>query len=123
MGWEARIVDREKNIIYLKWIGFVKKEEVQEANQKLEQIFQELNADSFDFIVEMEDIMAFSKETQQEIVEQQKWVLSKGLRRSAVVVEKVTTKMQLKRTAESSNNDKEIFFDSFEEALEYLRNN
>ena len=120
--WEVKIVDRNKKIIGLKWSGNVKKEEVAEANQQLEKCINELQADSFDLIVEMDNMMAFSKETQQEIVEQQKWVIGKGMKRAAVVVDKATTKMQLRRTSKESNNTNEHFFSSYEDALSFLQN-
>jgi len=120
--WEVKIVDRNKKIIGLKWSGNVKKEEVAEANQQLEKCINELQADSFDLIVEMDNMMAFSKETQQEIVEQQKWVIGKGMKRAAVVVDKATTKMQLRRTSKESNNANEHFFSSYEDALSFLQN-
>lgn len=121
--WEVKLIDKKNKIIGLKWSGHVKKEEVAEANGKIAQLIKALNTDSFDMLIEMDNFMAFPKETQPEIVKQQKWVIEQGMKRAAVVVNKVTTKMQLKRTSESSQNTNEHFFTSYEEALSFLKNN
>lgn len=46
--WDVKMIDKEQRILGLKWSGHVKKEEVSQANEKLEQLINELNADSFD---------------------------------------------------------------------------
>ncbi|ENH98051.1 hypothetical protein J416_02369 [Gracilibacillus halophilus YIM-C55.5] len=121
--WEATIIDKKKKIVGLKWSGNVKKEEVHQANEKLEQLIHQLNTSSFNLLVELENLMAFSKETQAEIVEQQKWILEKGMNQAAVIADKATTKMQLKRTAKTSNHQNEHHFDNYDEALAFLQNN
>lgn len=119
--WDVKMIDKEQRILGLKWSGHVKKEEVSQANEKLEQLINELNADSFDLLIEMDNIIAFPKDTQKEIVEQQKWVISKGMKRAAVVVENTLTRMQLKRTSQASQNTNEHFFANYEEALAFLK--
>lgn len=119
--WDAKIIDKSNQILGLKWSGHVKKEEVAQANEKLEQLIKELNSTSFDVIVEMENLMAFPKDTQQEIVKQQKWIISKGMNRAAVVVDRATTKMQLKRTSQESDNKNESHFSSIDEAIQFLK--
>lgn len=120
--WEVKMIDKSNNIIGLKWSGHVKKEEVDQANEKIEQLINELNSESFDMLIEMENLLAFPKNTQEKIIEQQKWVIKKGMRRAAVVVDKATTRMQLKNTSKESNNTNEHFFANYEEALAFLKN-
>ncbi|PSL40838.1 SpoIIAA-like protein [Salsuginibacillus halophilus] len=120
--WDAGVWDKENNILSIKWSGRVTPDEVAAANEKLQQILQDLAPKSFDVVVEMENLMAFSPETQEAIVEHQRWLLEEGMRYAAVVVDKATAKMQLKRTAKESGHSNEFHFDTIDEAIEFLKN-
>ena len=69
----------------------------------------------------MENIIAFPKETQEKVVEHQKWLLKNGMKRAAVVNNSATAKMQLERTAKESEHKNAFHFSSFEEALKFLQ--
>jgi hypothetical protein len=110
-----------KGIIYLKWSGNVSLEEVSQATNKLEQLITELSVKQFDFLVDLSEFNLFKPETQPLVVEQQKMVVSRGLKRSAVVLKGAILKAQLGRTArESDNSSHEFHFDNYDEALAFL---
>ncbi|MCT2537798.1 STAS/SEC14 domain-containing protein [Aquibacillus koreensis] len=115
-----KVIDKTKNILGIEWSGKVSVEDVEQANQKIENTLSELSWTSFDVLVDMRDITVLVPETQQELVKHQAWAIEKGMNRAAVVVSSAIAKLQLRRTAKESSHDNEHHFTSTEEALEFL---
>lgn len=119
--WQVSIIDREQPIIELVWAGKVEPHEVPEANEQIEQCLRTLGGVPFDMLVDTTKLISFPPETQQLIVEQQKWVISKGLRRSAVVTPSAVVNVALDMTRKKSGHTEEFKFGSREEALAFLK--
>lgn len=119
--WQVSIIDSEQPIIELVWSGKVEPHEVPEANKQIEQCLRSLGNRPFDMLVDTSKLISFPPETQRQIVEQQKWVLSKGLRRSAVVTPNTVVNMALDVTRKKSGHTEEFKFGSREEALAFLK--
>lgn len=119
--WSVSILDRNHPIIELVWSGRVEASEVGQANEKLADCFRTLGGRPFDMLVDTSKLISFPADTQRLIVEQQKWVLSKGLRRSAVVIPNNVVKSALDMTRQKSGHTEEFKFVSREEALAFLK--
>lgn len=119
--WRVSILDPNHPIIELVWSGRVEPEEVGQANEKLAECFRVIGKKPFDMLVDTSGLITFPAETQRLIVEQQKWVLSMGLRRAAVVVPNSAVKMALDMTRAKSGHTEEYKFPSREEALAFLK--
>ncbi|WP_054636095.1 STAS/SEC14 domain-containing protein [Thalassobacillus sp. C254] len=118
--WNVRIEDREASILFIRWEGKVTPEDVKRVNNKVEEYLKELQASTFDVIVEM-NVVAWPSDTQQEVVKHQEWLLQKGMNRAAVIVNSAISKMQLKRTSSESSHTKEYHFGTFEEGMNFLK--
>lgn len=77
----------------------------------------------FDVIVDMRDVKVFSEESQEALVEHQKALKGFGMRRAAVIVGSQLTKMQLRRTSRQSEHPLESYWDTYQEALDFLYTN
>ncbi|MFC4321804.1 SpoIIAA family protein [Litchfieldia salsa] len=119
--YEIKVIDQSKSIIGLSWLGKVTPQDVLGVNEELNQLFTKLNINEFDLLVNMSEITVLFPETQKEIVKHQAWLLQKGMRRAAVVVNSSVAKLQLKRTAKESRHQGEFHFDTPEEALTFLK--
>lgn len=119
--WSARVLDRHHPIVELVWAGKVEGHEIPEANQELEKCIKTLGGRPFDMLVDTSKLIAFTPEARKGIVEQQKWVLSLGLRRSAVVTPNAVVNMALDMTRRESGHTEEYKFSTREEALAFLK--
>lgn len=119
--WSARVLDPHHPIVELVWAGKVEAHEVPEANKELEKCFKSLGGRPFDMLVDTSKLIAFTPEAQRAIVEQQKWVISLGLRRSAVVTPNNVVNMALDMTRRKSGLTEEYKFSTREEALAFLK--
>src|SRR5690606_484202 len=72
-------------------------------------------------LVDTSELKSFPPETQRLIVEQQKWVLSQGMRRSAVVTPGAVVNTALDMTRRQSGHTEEYKFSTREEALAFLK--
>ncbi len=119
--WSINILDRDHPIIELVWSGRVEPDEVGQANEKLAECIRIIGNKPFDMLVDTSGLIAFPAETQRLIVEQQKWVLSMGLRRAAVVVPNNAVKTALDMTRAKSGHTEEFKFHTREDALAFLK--
>jgi len=119
--WSVSIIDREQPIIELVWAGKVQPEEVPQANVKIAECIRELGNRPFDMLVDTSKLISFPAETQRLIVEQQKWVLSEGMRKSAVVTPNEVVNITLDVTRRKSGHSEEYKFRTREEAMAFLK--
>lgn len=119
--WSVSILDHNHPIIELVWSGRVEVDEVGQANEKLAECIRAVGKKPFDMLVDTSQLITFPPETQRLIVEQQKWVISMGLRKAAVVVPNNAVKTVLDMTRAKSGHTEEFKFASREEALAFLR--
>lgn len=118
----ARILDRTAGIIEIVWDPQAKPEDFDRVTREVQTFAQELGG-SFDVIVDMRTVKAFMPESQAKLVEQQKALTDCGMRRAAVIVASTIAKMQLKRTTRESLHTTETHWESYEEALTFLKTN
>ncbi|UOE94919.1 STAS/SEC14 domain-containing protein [Alkalihalobacillus sp. LMS39] len=119
--WNVQVEDRTKKIIAIQWSGKVTPEDIEAANTKLEKEITSLHTNEFDVIVDMVDVSVMIPESQKKLVDHQQWLLQKGMKRAAVIVNGTIAKLQLKRTARESSHQNEFHFETFEEALTFLK--
>lgn len=119
--WSVELIDPSKRIVELVWAGKIMPEEVEQANEKLVAIIDQFGGQPFDALVNMSDFISFPASTQRLIAEQQKLVIEKGMRRSAVVVPSSVVKAGLNMIAKKSGHDNEYHFENREEALAFLQ--
>lgn len=119
--WSVRILDPEHALLELVWSGKVQPEEVPQANEKLAECIEAIGGRPWDLLVDTSKLISFPPETQRLIVEQQKWVLSQGMRRSAVVTPGAVVNAALDMTRRKSGHTEEYKFSSREEALAFLK--
>lgn len=119
--WSVSILDRDRPIIELVWSGRVEASEFEEANKKIAECIQEVGANGFDMLVDTSKLVTFSPEAQRLVVEQQKWVISQGLRRSAVVTPGAVVNIALDMIRQKSGHAEEYKFPTREDALAFLK--
>lgn len=119
--WSVAIIDRDHPIIELVWAGKVQPEEVPQANEKIAECIRELGRRPFDMLVDTSKLISFPPETQRLIVEQQKWVISEGLGKAAVVTPNAVINIALDATRKKSGHTEEYKFPTREEALAFLK--
>ena len=86
----------------LQFQGFMQKDEM---NQWVQESERTLNADSrgsFNIFVDMRHLKPLDNDAQQEMQHGQKMYKNKGMKRSVVIVDSPTTKLQFKRIAKDS---------------------
>ncbi|MEC0092704.1 hypothetical protein [Paenibacillus macquariensis] len=118
----ATILDRTAKIIEIVWDPRAKPEDFDRVTKEVQTFSQELGG-SFDVIVDMRTVKAFMPESQGKLVEHQKALMDYGMKRAAVIVAGAIAKMQLKRTAKEALHSTESHWESYEEALLFLKNN
>ncbi|MFZ3590254.1 hypothetical protein ACOI1C_13555 [Bacillus sp. DJP31] len=118
--YEVKIVDQSKKIIGLKWVGPLEPEHVEQANKELEKLITSLRSSTFDLVVDMRESGVLKTETQKKLEEHQRWLLTKGMNRAAVVFKSAVVKLQLSRTARNSDHKNEFHFDNYDDALNFL---
>lgn len=119
--WRVELIDPEKRIVELVWAGKIQPEEVPQANEKLLEVIEQFNGQPFDALVDMSEFISFPASTQHLIAEQQRLVIEKGMRRSAVVVPSSVVKAGLNMIASKSGHSTEFHFETREEALTFLQ--
>lgn len=119
--WSVQLIDPARRIVELVWAGKIEPEEVPQANARLAEIIDGFNGQPFDALVDMSKFISFPASTQHLIVEQQKMVIEKGMRRSAVVVPSSVVKAGLNMLANRSGHATEYHFATREEALAFLQ--
>jgi len=116
----SRILDPNHKIIELVWTGKETPSDVDAENHLLKGWIDELGP-HFDLLVDMRSVVAWSQETKAAVVEHQKFLIERGLRRASVVVGSAIAKMQLNGVKKVSRNDREYQWLSYEEALAFLK--
>ncbi|MBO8140927.1 MAG: STAS/SEC14 domain-containing protein [Firmicutes bacterium] len=119
--WSVRILDRDHPIIELVWSGKVEPSEFEAANKKIAECIKEVWANGFDMLVDTSNLVSFGPEAQRLVVEQQKWVISQGLRRSAVVTPGAVVNITLDMIRSKSGHSEEYKFPTREQALAFLK--
>lgn len=114
---KLEIVDANKPIVSLKWIGVVDKKEALDVIPELLEVGKKLNR-KFYFLVDVSEMKL--NNANEEFVQHQKASLHM-IEKIAVVVNSSITKLQIKKMSEGSKNDKETLFNNYEEALEFLK--
>lgn len=114
---KLEILDRDKPIVYLKWIGVIEEKEALDIIPEIQSVHKELGKD-FYFMVDTSEMKIT---TAPEAFVKHQTVLLKNIYKVAVVFNKAVTKLQIRKIAEGSKNDKEVFFNNYEEAVEYLK--
>lgn len=115
----VRRLDSKEPIIEIIWDGMVSPEEVEQTNREIQHIAQQLDH-SFDVLVDMRNMKAFSQETKEKIVEHQKLLTQWGMRRASVAVGSAIAKMQLNRISKESEHQTEFQWETYDEALAFL---
>lgn len=118
----ANILDRTAGIIEIVWDAKANSQDFDRVTRDVQTFAQELGG-SFDVIVDMRTVKAFMPESQAKLVEHQKALTDFGMRRAAVIVAGTIAKMQLKRTTRESLHTTETHWESYEEALTFLKTN
>lgn len=116
--YEVKVLDQQKPIILLRWVGIVSKQEVLEANELLEVAFR-TTGEAY-FLVDVSELKVFASDTKDAIIDQQKRFLPM-MKAIASVMNKALVIKQLAETRREAGNDKEKPFTTFEEALAYLK--
>ncbi|GEM_PF-1204111 len=119
--WSAQIIDPKRRIIELVWAGKIQPDEVPQANAQLVELIDQFKGAPFDVLVDMSKFISFPPATQHLIAEQQRLVIEKGMRRSAVVVPSDVVKSGLQMIASKSGHGTEYHFATREEALAFLQ--
>lgn len=118
--WSVSMIDPKRRLLELVWAGRVEPEEVPQANEKLAEYIRTFNGQPWDLLVDTSKLVTFPPETLKLIVEQQKWVLSQGMRRSAVVTPSQVVNVTLDITRRKSGHEEEYKFSTREGALAFL---
>lgn len=116
----AKVLDKANNIIEIVWDQKAKPEDFDRITSEIEEFSKSMGG-KFDVIVDMRGVKAFSPESQAKLVEHQKAALTFGLQRAAVIVDGAISKIQLNRSARQSNHTTESHWNSYEEALAFLK--
>lgn len=116
----VQILDRQHRIIEIVWKGIVSPEEVLEKNRLIEGYAKELGS-KFSVLVDMRDLKAFPQDTKLELVKHQQLIASWGMTRASVAVGSAIAKMQLNRVAKESGHQTEFQWETYEEALQFLK--
>lgn len=119
---DAKVLDPSHPIIELVWSGRVGPEDVDRINQKLSECLQEIGNKPFDHLVDSTQIITISPDGQKAIVEHQKWLLEKGMKRAAVITPNAVINSALDMIRSRSEHEHEYKFSSREEALQFLKN-
>lgn len=119
--WSVQLIDPERRILELVWAGKIEPDEVPQANAKLLEIIEQFNGQPFDALVDMSKFISFPAATQHLIAEQQRLVVQKGMRRSAVVVPSSVVQAGLNMIAKKSGLVEEYHFTNRDEALAFLQ--
>ncbi|MDG5786756.1 hypothetical protein QA612_04575 [Evansella sp. AB-P1] len=117
---DVKLLDKEKKILLIKWIGMVEPNEILEANTKLKESIESFSSPGFDLLVDMTNVKVMKQDTRDELVKHQQMLLTLGMNRAAVVVQGALAKMQLNRTTRESKHEREFHFDTYEQAYKYL---
>lgn len=115
--YKVTILDYDKPIVYLKWSGVVSKQEALDVIPDLKDAAKKVGK-KFYFIVDASELKL--NKAEDEFAKHQKETLPYMLK-VLVVVDSSITKLQIRQMAKKSNNDKELFFKTYEEALEYAK--
>ncbi|NHN33694.1 hypothetical protein [Paenibacillus agricola] len=116
----TKILDYIGKIIEIVWDAKVTPSEIDSITKEVRTHAQELGG-SFDVIVDMRTVKVFSPESQAKLVEHQKSIKEFGMKRAAVVVTGTIAKLQLNRTARHSVHTTETQWESYEQALAFLK--
>jgi len=119
--WNAKILDPHHPIIELVWAERVTGDDVDEADKKLDECIKAIGGRPFDLLVDMSKLVAFLPEAQRKLVEHQKWLLSKGMQRAAVVSPNAVVSTALDIIRKRSDHVHEYKFSTREEALAFLK--
>lgn len=116
----TKILDQNHRIIEIVWEQQAQPEDFDHITSQIERFALQLGG-TFDVLVDMRKVKAFIPESQVKLVEHQKELLKFGMQRAAVIVDGVITKMQLNRSARQSQHSTESHWNSYEEALAFLK--
>ncbi|PZD95965.1 hypothetical protein DNH61_11060 [Paenibacillus sambharensis] len=118
----TRILDKTDRVIEIVWEQKASPDDFDRITGEVKRFSKELGG-RFNVLVDMRSVKAFLPESQAKLVEHQKDLLSFGMQRAAVVVQGAIAKMQLNRSSKQSENAVESHWDSYEEALAFLKAN
>lgn len=118
----TKILDKANKIIEIVWDQKARPDDFDRITREIE-IFSKDMGGKFDVVVDMRSVKAFLPESQAKLVEHQKELLILGMQRAAVIVEGAIAKMQLNRSAMQSEHTSESHWNSYEEALNFLKGN
>lgn len=118
----TKILDKTNKIIEIVWDQKAKPDDFDRITSEIEMFSKDMGG-KFDVVVDMRSVKAFLPESQAKLVEHQKELLTLGMQRAAVIVEGAITKIQLNRSARQSEHTSESHWNSYEEALAFLKGN
>lgn len=118
----TRLLDTKHNIIEIVWTQNAQPNDFDRITNEIKELSKSLNGE-FDVIVDNSNVKAFLPESQAKLVEHQKALLELGMKRAAVVVSSAVSKLQLSRSARQSEHSTESHFNTYEEALAFLKGN
>jgi len=117
----TKILDKANKIIEIVWDQKARPEDFDRITKEIETFSIDLGG-KFDVVVDMRNVKAFLPESQAKLVEHQKDLLTFGMQRAAVIIEgAMITKIQLNRSARQSEHTLESHWNSYEEALAFLK--
>lgn len=111
--------DGSKNRIYGTLEGFIKVEEAKQYTDELKKCIDGAKP-GFTAIFNVAGIMVLSQDVTDIIAEGKKYAASKGLAKSALIMNSAILKMQVNRTMKDIGNSQEGYFDSVSQAEEFL---
>ena len=120
MASSAKILDAKNKIIEIVWDKGAEPHDFDRITSEVEKFSKDLGG-KFDVIVDMRGVIAFSPDSQAKLVDHQKDLLAFGMQRAAVIVAGAISKLQLKRSAKQSEHTGESHWNSYEEALAFLK--
>lgn len=119
--WSAKVLDPSHPIIELVWSERISADDVDQANKKLEECIKAIGGRPFDLLVDMSKLISVLPEAQRKIVEHQKWLLSNGMKRAAVVSPNAVVSAALDALRKRPNHVHEYKFSTREQALAFLK--
>lgn len=115
--YKIDILDQHKPIVMLKWSGVIGKEEALAVIPDLLAVGDKVGG-KFYFLVDLTEMKLSNIVA--EFAEHQRATLHM-IHSIAVVNTSPTNKLMVRKMAQASNNDKESFFESYDEALAWLK--
>lgn len=114
--YEIKILDYKKPLIFLKWSGIVSKKEALDVIPDLLEAGEKVGG-KFNLIVDTSEMIV--NDATDEFTQHQKAVLHM-INVIAVVNKSQLTKLQLRKMAKNAGNDKDHFFETYEDAYNWI---